>query len=94
MISINFDGKFRKHYAEVGDAAPCAASGLTLEQVRKLPNVTTIRFRELGAVALSDDSGHVGYMMVHECSRCFALVAASGIDRHEADHLLPGRGQQ
>lgn len=41
------------------------------------------RFRVLGAVNFSDNSD---YVMLHECTHCYALVATSGIDGHEATH--------
>lgn len=41
-------------------------------------------FRVLGAVNFSDNRD---YVMLHECTHCYALVATSGIDGHEATHL-------
>lgn len=49
------------------------------------------RSRVLGAVNFSDNRD---YVTLHECTRCYALVAGSGIVAHTAIHMNEDAAQE
>jgi hypothetical protein len=76
MMTVNFDGKFRKHYAEVGDTVPCDAAGLTPTDI--LDGLTPTEYLVLDVMVARYRLGDDGWTFPTQIGPALARLATRG----------------